>query len=87
MPITDIETINNAKVTIARNDESHTALTLNEMGIDISNVISQLSVYFTLKMGDMIVVELQGCQATKLTPGDTLRASLNDAAQLVIRVK
>ena len=63
------------------------ALTLNEMGIDISNVISQLSVYFTLKMGDMIVVELQGCQATELTPGDTLRASLNDAAQLVIRVK
>lgn len=87
MPITDIKTINNAKVTIARNDESHTALTLNEMGIDISNVISQLSVYFTLKMGDMIVVELQGCQATELTPGDTLRASLNDAAQLVIRVK
>ena len=45
-----------------------------------------LSVYFTLKMGDMIAVELAAA-TLELTPGDTLHAAINGDLKLTTRVK
>lgn len=59
---------------------------LSDWGIDYSNLISQLSVYFTLKMGDLIVVEI-GDKEKILSPGDIANANLNGERLLTIRVK
>lgn len=84
--IADAHSINNAHITVSHNDDSITASSLSEMGINFSEVIAQLSVFFTLKMGDMIVIELQGLDA-ELNQGDSLAATLNGEPNLVIRVK
>ena len=61
-------------------------MSLSDTGIDYRQLIAQLSIYFTLKMGDMIVVELGNSQSV-LSPGDTATACLNGDLKLTIRVK
>lgn len=68
------------------NDTSFTAPSLEQLGTSYEGLIAQLSVFFTLKMGDMIVIELNH-QGHQLHPGDTLHASLNSRQSLTIRVK
>ena len=80
------EDINNSVVTIERNSEQAAQGSLDAAGIDFRQLIAQLSVYFTLKMGDMIVVELGGSDM-ELTMGDTLHAAINGNQKLTIRVK
>ncbi len=78
--------INSSLVTIERNGEKVAQSSLSKLGQDFRQLIAQLSVYFTLKMGDMIVVEL-GHSDIALTMGDTLHASINGNQKLTIRVK
>ena len=59
---------------------------LDALGLDFRQLIAQLSVYFTLKMGDMIAVELAAA-TLELTPGDTLHAAINGDLKLTTRVK
>ncbi|MBR5640227.1 MAG: fumarylacetoacetate hydrolase family protein [Muribaculaceae bacterium] len=80
------ESINSSEVTIERNGERAAQGNLNAMGLDFRQLIAQLSVYFTLKMGDMIVVEL-GHSDIELKMGDTLHAAINGCQKLTIRVK
>ena len=84
--IEDHALINSSMITVECNGLKSPATTLNEMGIDYRLLISQLSTFFTLKMGDMIVTEL-GDATSALKPGDTLSASINGLQQLTIRVK
>jgi len=78
--------VNTSQVTMTRNGENMPSLSLSDLGLDYQVLISQLSQYFTLKMGDMIVIEL-GDDVIDLEIGDTLHASLNGTQQLTIRVK
>ncbi|MBO4722256.1 MAG: fumarylacetoacetate hydrolase family protein [Muribaculaceae bacterium] len=84
--IDDPECINSSEVTVERNGERAAQGCLNDISLDFRQLISQLSVYFTLKMGDMIVVEL-GSNDIALTMGDTLHAAINGDQKLTIRVK
>ena len=84
----DVDTpasINEGEVTIERNGESVSQGSLEVSGHDFRQLIARLSVYFTLKMGDMIVVELGGDIVLKT--GDTLNAAINGNQKLTIRVK
>ena len=78
--------INATQVVVERNGEQAGGGSLEITGIDYRELISQLSTYFTLKMGDMIVVELNTGNID-LTIGDTLTASCDGSKKLVIRVK
>lgn len=80
------EDINSSVVTIDRNGEEASQGSLNDLGLDFKQLIAHLSVYFTLKMGDMIVVEL-GDSNIELKMGDTLHAAINQHQRLTIRVK
>ncbi len=80
------ESINSSEVTIERNGERAALGRLNDIALDYRKLISQLSVYFTLKMGDMIVVEL-GSSDIELRMGDTLHAAIDGNQKLTIRVK
>ena len=84
--VDDPECINSSEVTVERNGERAAQGCLNDISLDFRQLISQLSVYFTLKMGDMIVVEL-GSNDIILTMGDTLHATINGNQKLTIRVK
>lgn len=78
--------INVTQVAVERNGEQAGGGCLENSGIDYRELISQLSTYFTLKMGDMIVVELNTGDIN-LAISDTLTASCNGSEKLVIRVK
>lgn len=78
--------INDTLVTVEHNGQIAGGGTLSDMGLDFSELISRLSTYFTLKMGDMIVVEL-GNDNIRLAMGDTLNATCNGEKKLIIRVK
>lgn len=78
--------INVTQVAVERNGKQAGGGCLENSGIDYRELISQLSTYFTLKMGDMIVVELNTGDIN-LAIGDTLTASCNGSEKLVIRVK
>lgn len=78
--------INTAQVQMIAGEQHFNATSLSELGIDYRNLISQLSVYFTLKMGDMIVVELDS-HRHELKQGLTLESSINGERKLTIRVK
>ena len=82
----DPEVINSSEVTIERNGESAASGSLDALSLDFRQLIAQLSVYFTLKMGDMIVVEL-GKSNIEMTKGDTLHAAINQCQKLTIRIK
>ena len=78
--------INRAMVATTVGCDEQEAMSLSSLGVDYRQLISRLSVYFTLKMGDMIVVELSS-HDIPLHEGMTLEASLNGTRQLVVRVK
>ena len=78
--------INGTTVTIERNGETIDSGNLEKMGIDYSDLVAKLSTYFTLKMGDMIVVELSD-NDFELKIGDTLKANCYGKDRLTIRVK
>ena len=78
--------INGAQVAVERNGEAIAAGRLDDLGLDYQELIARLSHYFTLKMGDMIVVEL-GNNELDINIGDTINASINGSNQLTIRVK
>ena len=80
------EDINSSEVTVDRNGERAAQGSLNDIALDFRQLIAQLSVYFTMKMGDMIVVEL-GDSDLELKMGDTLHAAINGSQKLTIRVK
>ena len=84
--VDDPTSINSSVVTMEHNSENASRGSLNDMGLDFRQLIAQLSVYFTLKMGDMIVVEL-GASDIELKMGDNLRAAINGDQKLTIRVK
>lgn len=84
--IDDPSTINGTQVAIKRNGENIGGGSLDITGIDYQNLIAKLSVFFTLKMGDMIVVELSD-SSFELNIGDTLTASCDNSQKLTIRVK
>lgn len=84
--VNDPASINSSEVAIERNGELAAHGSLNALGLDFRELISQLSVFFTLKMGDMIMVELDSSDI-ELTIGDTLHAAINGARKLTIRVK
>lgn len=84
--IDDPSTINGTQVTIERNGENLGGGILTLSGIDYRSLIAQSSVFFTLKMGDMIVVELSDSNF-ELNIGDTLIALCDGSKKLTIRVK
>ena len=85
-PVTSPDAINSATVGAIMGNENTGSTSLSDTGIDYRQLIAQLSIYFTLKMGDMIVVELGNSQSV-LSPGDTATACLNGDLKLTIRVK
>ncbi len=86
IPVDSNLDINQASVEAQVGEHMLPSLSLSEMAIDYRTVISELSVYFTLKMGDMIVVELADC-SNPLQQGWTINALLNGRQQLTVRVK
>lgn len=84
--VDDPQSINSSKVAIVQNTITVAQGCLSDLNIDFRQLIAQLSVYFTLKMGDMIVVELDASSFT-LKMGDTLHATINGDHKLTIRVK
>ncbi len=84
--VDDYQSINSSKVTIEQNSITVAQGCLSDLNIDFRQLIAKLSVYFTLKMGDMIVVELDN-SSTELKMGDTLHATINGDQRLTIRVK
>ena len=84
--IDDTKLINDSLVTIERNGENAGTGSMTLAGIDFDSLIARLSVFFTLKMGDMIVVELSD-NDIDLNIGDTIHASINGQQKLTIRVK
>lgn len=80
------EGINGTTVTIGHNGATASSGSLETAGIDYSMLISQLSKYFTLKMGDILLVELSD-NGIDLNMGDTLTAACGDSTRLTIRVK
>lgn len=84
--IDDPSRINETSVTVERNGENAGTGSMTLAAVDYSSLIAQLSVFFTLKMGDMIVVELCD-KAFEINIGDTLKASCDGIAGLTIRVK
>ena len=84
--VDDPAAINSATVHATIGNESIGDKCLSDNAVDYRLLIARLSTYFTLKMGDMIVVEL-GDSESVLTPGDTATASLDGNLTLTIRVK
>ena len=84
--VDDKTIINSTTVNIECNGLATGSRSLDQMGVDYRELISQLSVYFTLKMGDIIVVELDN-KDLLLKMGDTLTGKLGEKPQLTIRVK
>ena len=80
------EGINGTTVAIEHNGTPASNGSLDAAGIDYSTLISQLSKYFTLKMGDILLVELSD-NGINLKMGDTLNASCSGMPRLTIRVK
>ena len=78
--------INEATVSTIIGSNELEPRSISSIDIDYREIISQLSVYYTLKMGDIIVIELDSGN-TELKPGMTIEAQLNQTKQLVIRVK
>ncbi len=85
-PINEESNINSTNVCALSNGKPMAGGNLENRGLDYRELISQLSTYFTLKMGDIIVVELDNVDL-QLNMGDTLVANLDDTPQLTIRVK
>lgn len=78
--------INQAVVSSLVGNQELEVASLASIGLDYRDVISRLSVYFTLKMGDMIVVELTR-QGYILQQGHIVESCLNGTKQLTVRVK
>ena len=78
--------INDSTVALTINSETFDAKNLSNQGVDYRKVIANLSVYFTLKMGDIIVIELSDSEMP-LTPGDNATSTLNGTKLLTIRIK
>lgn len=84
--IEDYTLIDDSTVTVTLDAAIASSGSLNAAGTSYRELISQLSVYFTLKMGDMIAVDV-GENIPNLVPGHTLNGSLNGNELLTIRVK
>lgn len=84
--VTEPENINTVPVSMNVNGVETSALSLADMGIDYKEMIADLSRFFTMKMGDMIVLEL-GDGDTETHIGDTLSATCAGNRNLIIRVK
>jgi len=82
----DCGDINSASVNAFCNNDAVASGSIASMGLDYREVISQLSTFFTLKMGDIVLIELSNVDFD-INIGDTLKASLNDLSKLTIRVK
>ena len=80
------EAINDAAVAVSCDATRFAPRSLSAAGIDFRSVIERLSVFYTLKMGDMIVLELGG-EELALSQGQTLKSFLNLEPRLTIRVK
>jgi len=78
--------INATTVTMDINGDNKGGGTLESNGLDYSHIIASLSTFFTLKMGDIIVVEMTA-DDFDINIGDTLHASCNEQRLLTIRVK
>ena len=85
-PLAPHESINDATVAMFINKEADEARSLHDIGVDYQEVIAKLSVYFTIKMGDIIVVELSN-SPKHLSPGNNVMATINDDNTLTIRIK
>ena len=85
-PIDPTAGINDSAVAMSINSVTFDAMSLSNQGVDYRQLISSLSVYFTLKMGDIIVVELSE-QEEPLSVGDNVTATLNGIKSLIIRIK
>ena len=84
--ITTDAVINEASIKMLIDDNEMETGSLSSARLDYRDIISQLSVFYTLKMGDIIVVEIgNGC--VELNPGMTIESFMNQQKQLVIRVK
>lgn len=78
--------VNQAMVSTAVGSQELEPCSLAMLGVDYRDLISELSVHFTLKMGDMIVVEFSS-DGYELEQGLTISSRLNGIQQLVVRVK
>ncbi len=83
--VDDHARLNSSVVAMEQNSTVVAQGCLSDRSIDFRELIAQLSVYFTLKMGDMIMIELEGSAELKM--GDTLHAAINGDQRLTIRVK
>ena len=78
--------INSTTVSAFRNNDAVASGSIAAMGLDYREVISQLSTFFTLKMGDIILIELSDVDFD-INIGDTLTANIDNLSKLTIRVK
>lgn len=85
-PIDEAIGINDTIVTVTLNSENAGTGSLTTMNIDYREIIAKLSTFFTLKMGDLIVVEMD-TNDFELKPGDTVNASCGTLKRLTIRIK
>ena len=85
--IDNCDDINSTTVSAFCNNNAVASGSIAAMGLDYREVISQLSTFFTLKMGDIILIELSSVEFD-INIGDTLTAtSVDNLSKLTIRVK
>ncbi|MBR5085666.1 MAG: fumarylacetoacetate hydrolase family protein [Muribaculaceae bacterium] len=85
-PVNEVTGINGTSVTATLNSDNAGTGSLTKMQLDYREIVAKLSTFFTLKMGDLILVEMD-TNDFELKPGDTVNASCGALKRLTIRVK
>lgn len=85
LPITDLDADGGLKVHTQINDDQSLSTSLISTR-QIDNIIAEASEYFTLKMGDMIVIGSDN-EGHSLSIGEHLSGTINEKDSLTIRIK
>ena len=86
IPVDSNNTINDSTISVEYNGEVKAGASLTSTGVDFKQLIEHISKYFTLKMGDVILVELNSYEFN-IKIGDVINALCNQSQLLTIRVK
>ena len=73
IPVDSNNTINDSTISVEYNGEVKASASLTSTGVDFKQLIEHISKYFTLKMGDVILVELNSDEFN-IKIGDVINA-------------
>lgn len=85
-PLDQIKDLNNVDFSLKKNDEVVQSGNSNQMQFNIDKIVSAISKYFTLNIGDLIFTGTPA-GVGKVEPGDKLEAFLGENCLLTCEVK